>query len=168
MPHKRQQENLRPQTPTRQNTVGRQARTRLRASGKISTLKRVLPTAGKKRRLRQEYGKIPRAQLIRSSRATASFPPGPYSGYTASDESILSSNLPASFSPYIGRPAAKAARRITRHCQKTIRAVFEGWGSLRGKGPFSGGKRALPPQIHLSAPPTHHRERTKSRMRSSL
>lgn len=33
------------------------------------------PTAGKKRRLRQEYGKIQRAQLIRSSRATSSFPP---------------------------------------------------------------------------------------------
>ena len=34
------------------------------------------PTAGKKRRLRQEYGKIQRAQLIRPSRATSSFPPG--------------------------------------------------------------------------------------------
>lgn len=75
---------------------------------------------------------------------------------------------PRPSSSYLGGPAAKAARRITRHCQKTIRAVFGGWGSLRGKGPFFRQKRALPPQIHLSVPPTHHSERTKSRMRSSL
>lgn len=46
-----------------------------------------------------------------------------HSGYTASDASILSKDLPASISPYIGGPAAKAARRITRHCQKTIQRL---------------------------------------------
>ena len=93
------------------------------------------PTAGKKRRLRQEYGKIQRAQLIALPGQLPAFP-RPYSGYTASDANILSKDLPASISPYIGGPAAKAARRITRYCQKTTRAFFGGWGSLRGKGPF--------------------------------
>lgn len=71
--------------------------------------------------------------------------PRPYSGYTASDASILSKDLPASISPYIGGPAAKAARRITRHCPKTTRAVFGGWGSLRGKGPFFRQKKGPSP-----------------------
>lgn len=71
--------------------------------------------------------------------------PRPHSGYTASDASILSKDLPASISPYIGGPAAKAARCIMRHCQKTIRAVFGGWGSLRGKGPFFRQKKGPSP-----------------------
>lgn len=62
-----------------------------------------------------------------------------------SEETTFQKISPIPSPPYLGRPAAKAARRITCYCQKTIRAVFGGWGSLRGKGPFFRQKKGSSP-----------------------
>lgn len=62
-----------------------------------------------------------------------------------SGETTFQKISPIPSPPYLGRPAAKAARRITCYCQKTIRAVLGGWGSLRGKAPFFRQKKGPSP-----------------------
>lgn len=168
MPHKRQQEKLATADTHAAKHGGASSSNTppcVRQNIYFKTRPAPLP---EKRRLRQEYGKIQRA----SSSTLPGQLPAFRQAHTPATPPLTKASFPATSprpsSSYLGGPAAKAARRITRHCQKTIRAVFGGWGSLRGKGPFFRQKRALPPQIHLSVPPTHHSERTKSRMRSSL
>ena len=122
--------------PTLQKTVGRMAsNTPLRVRQNIYLKTRPAPLPEKMKappRVRQNT----KSPAHRPSRATSSFPPG----HTPATPPLTKASFPATSPrpspPYIGGPAAKAARRITRHCQKTIRAVFGGWGSLRGKGPF--------------------------------
>ncbi len=71
---------------------------------------------------------------------------GRFSRLGTSGETTFQKTSPCPFCHHAtGRPAAKAARRITWPCPETIRAVFGGWGSLRGKGPFFRQKKGPSP-----------------------
>ena len=82
---------------------------------------------------------------------------GQFPRLCTSEETIFQKTSPCpSCHHATGGPAAKAARRISRHCQKTIRAVFGGWGNLRGKGPFfrqkKGPSSSNPSRLSPSSP----------------